>query len=220
MAKVPKDRSTRKRAYRIKLEIDIRVMIDQENNKIDRGLQISLKDSEKYFESLDDEFLRNYIADEFDFFSNRCFDDLKIFLAYLRSEIGYNQIGNVSDREVFIQNCLQAYEKGMRKRLKSNKGRPKVEYSFAELLDSVEVDLFVFEIFNAIRKLELDGSKIRKASVARELFNFHSNPAQALDRKLKQFQLTFYEILTHYLNKTGLYNDRLDEMLKSSPRKN
>ncbi len=43
-----------KRVYRLKLEIDIFAMINEGTERIERGLQISVKDSDIYFDKFDD----------------------------------------------------------------------------------------------------------------------------------------------------------------------
>lgn len=208
---------SRKRVYKIKLEIDIFAVINEETEKIERGLQISLKDSEIYFDKFaDDDFLKQYFTDEFDFFSSRCFKELKIFLVFLKYEIGFNQVGNEIEREEFIRKYLNAFEKGLRKRLKSTRGRPKKEYSLFELLDSIDVDLFVFAVFQAISKLEDAGQKSTKTAVASELYPLNSNPVQTFNRKLKLFQITFEDILS----KKPLYIDKLETYINQGKENN
>ncbi len=189
--KAPKPKTGKQRAYRIKLELEFRAMSEFENNKIDRSLTISLKDSEKYFESFEDAFIRQYFADEFDFFSNRCFNDLKIFLALLRREIGFNQVGNLADREELIKNYLRAFEKGLRKRLRSVRGRPKKDFSGDEFFLSDDAMSFAKNMFQAVKSLEEEGTIISKSAVSAAVFPDSSNPLQAMHRRLKRFDLSF-----------------------------
>ena len=106
--------------------------------------------------------------------------------------------------------------KELEREVKGIRGRPKTEYSLFELLDSIEVDLFLMEIFEAIREVENKGDKITKTSVAEKLFPYNSNSMQAFSRKLKQFQFTF----EHIIENKPLYTERLEAMIKETRKNN
>ncbi|MGI8670393.1 MAG: hypothetical protein ACR2J3_11210 [Aridibacter sp.] len=186
----------KKRAYRIKLELDFMVMADEENKKIDRALVISLKNSQTYFDNFESEFLKELFNSEFEFFSDKGFGAMRELIMLLHRELIFNQAGikGKPEREKFIKKSLAIIEKGIRQRLKGNRGRPKTAYSFFELLNSTDVDLFVADVLNAISEVEKEKPKITKTSVAEKLFPYNSNPLQAFNRKLKQFQITFEDI--------------------------
>lgn len=207
----------KKRAYRIKLELDFAVMADEENKKIDRALKISLKNSETYFDNFESEFLKELFNGEFEFFSEKGFGAMREFIMLLHRELIFNQTGikGKPEREKIIKYSLATIEKGIRQRLKGNRGRPKTEYSLFELLDSIDVDLFLADVLGAIREVAKEKPKITKTSVAEKLFPYNSNPLQAFNRKLEQFQFTF----EHILDKRPLYMERLEAMIKDSSQK-
>lgn len=221
--KISSQKPSKKRVYRLKLEIDIFAMLNEENQRIERGLQISVKDSDIYFDKFDDEnFLKQYFEDEYDFFSKRCFNDLKTFLALLRREIGFNQVGNTDEREQFIQSYLKAFEKRLRKRLNSVRGRPKTkrENQLLKLLKSDEVYSFVKEIRDAIEAIQLRNGKITKTAIAEELFPpNHSNPLLAFNRKLKDYFLNFDNVIKSITHEEYLYENLVEPFLKQVEEK-
>ncbi len=209
-----KKTSGKKRAYRIKLELDFQVMADEGNKIIDRALVITPKDSETYFDNFESAFLKQLFASEFAFFSEKSFGELRKLIILLHREVCFNQVGKRADREQFIKNSLAVVEKGMRNRLSGSRGRPKKEYSLFDLLESTEVDFFVVEILQAIQAIEDKKGKVTKTSVANELYKYNSNPVQAFTRKLNQFQLTFAQVVKCLGNKEPLYGERLDSWIR------
>jgi hypothetical protein len=209
-----KKTSGKKRAYRIKLEIDIAVMADEENIKLERGLQVSLKDSEIYIENFNNPFLKKLFSNEFDFFAKSGLSAIREMILTLHSEVIFNVKGKKAEREQFITDALAQIEKGIRQRLKSVRGRPKTSYTLFELLNSIEVDLFLVDVLKAIHGIESD--KITKTSVADKLFPYNSNSLQAFNRKLKQFQFTFEEILEN----KPLYAKRLEDWISAEKNNN
>ncbi len=221
--KATSQKPLKKRVYRLKLEIDIFAMINEGTERIERGLQISVKDSDIYFDKYDDkDFLKQYFEDEYDFFSKRCFNDLKAFLALLRREIGFNQVGTQEEREKFIQNYLRVFEKGLRKRLNSARGRPKTkkENQLLKLLKSEEVYSFVKEVRDAIEAIQDRNGKITKTAIAEELFSpNHSNPLLAFNRKLKDYCLNFDNVIKSITHEEYLYENLVEPLMKQIEEK-
>lgn len=212
----------KKRVYRLKLEIDIFAMLNEETERIERGLQISVKDSDVYFDNLDYNIcLRMFLEDEYDFFSRRCFNDLKVFLALLRWEVGYNQLGDFANREVIIANCLKGFEKRLRKRLNSIRGRPKEkrENELSKLFKSEEVFSFVKEIQDVIFSILDRDEKPTKTNIADNLFPNHSNAILAFNRKLKKYYLDYDNVIKSITHEEYLYENLVAPLIKKIEEK-
>lgn len=212
-------KSIKKRVYRIKLEIDIFAMFNDNDKRIERGLQISLKDSETYFNQFDDDnFLKQYLEDEFNFYStNRCFDDLKVFMAMQRRELGFNQVGKREDREELIQKWLQAFEKRLRKKYKAVRGAPKQKkYSVIELLTQKIPANFIDQVAEAVFDMQKESDKkLTKTAIAEKLFPNHSNALLAFNRKLEEYSLSYDNLIKSILEEEYIYEDKIKPLLEN-----
>lgn len=112
------------------------------------------------------------------------------FEAYLLNE-------RADERESSIKIMLEEFEKELRKRLPTPKGRipTKQRSDFSKLKRD-----FIGKCLKSFEELKLKQAKLNKNQLAKKMFR-GDNPLLLLNRKLKDFDLSFEEIMEKYMNK-------------------
>lgn len=127
-------------------------------------------------------YLQKHLKDELERVSERL-----VFEAHIADERG-------EKRAESIRIFLEQEESALRRRLRTPKGRVPVKERSDFFI--VKRD-FLEHSFTILQELESEGARLNKSQLAKKMFR-SDNPLLLLNRKLKDFNLTFEEIMQQY----------------------
>lgn len=185
----------KKQAYRVRLELDFKTWVTEETWEFHRSLQITALEAEDHSPTFSNPILKLAIKSEREYFSGKCFDDIRIHCAQLVNEQIFNLAGQPSDREKLVKIRVNNFQKGLRSRLKGDRGRPEVGRNDDDATIARKARDFEMELRKIVADLRSHGKKITKSAVAAKKFPHNSNPLQTLNRGLKAHRVSFDSLL-------------------------